>query len=184
MSVRARPTSPDRAARSACVAAHGRAVRWRRTPREPRVRLHPTRASPRRARTGSTTLDVNMVSAVMATKAVLPHLRSARWKAPLVNFASISANVAQTGRWLYPVSKAAIVQLTRNMAMDLATDGVSRQRRLTGVDLVEDHGRSPPETTARRPIGSRRRTICSVASAIRRRWRTSSRSCSPTTRAS
>ncbi len=68
-------------------------------------------------------LDVNVVSAVMATKAVLPHLRDAGGGA-VVNFASISANVAQTGRWLYPVSKAAIVQLTRNMAMDLAGDGV------------------------------------------------------------
>lgn len=68
-------------------------------------------------------LDVNVVSAVMATKAVLPQLRSAGGGA-VVNFASISANVAQTGRWLYPVSKAAIVQLTRNMAMDLAGEGI------------------------------------------------------------
>jgi NAD(P)-dependent dehydrogenase (short-subunit alcohol dehydrogenase family) len=68
-------------------------------------------------------LDVNVVSAVMATKAVLPHLRAAGGGA-VVNFASISAGVAQTGRWLYPVGKAAIVQLTRNMAMDLAGDGV------------------------------------------------------------
>lgn len=68
-------------------------------------------------------LDVNVVSAVMATKAVLPHLRAAGGGA-VVNFASISADVAQTGRWLYPVSKAAIVQLTRNMAMDLAGERV------------------------------------------------------------
>jgi NAD(P)-dependent dehydrogenase (short-subunit alcohol dehydrogenase family) len=32
--------------------------------------------------------------------------------------------VAQTGRWLYPVSKAAILQLTRNQAMDLAPKGI------------------------------------------------------------
>ena len=42
----------------------------------------------------------------------------------IVNFTSISAKVAQTGRWLYPVSKAALVQLTRNMAMDYAADGI------------------------------------------------------------
>src|SRR4029077_7044725 len=42
----------------------------------------------------------------------------------IVNFTSISAKVAQTGRWLYPVGKAALVQLTRNMAMDLAGDGI------------------------------------------------------------
>ncbi|MCF8156822.1 MAG: SDR family oxidoreductase, partial [Rhodoferax sp.] len=40
------------------------------------------------------------------------------------NFTSISSGVAQTGRWLYPVSKAALVQLTRNMAMDLAPDNI------------------------------------------------------------
>jgi NAD(P)-dependent dehydrogenase (short-subunit alcohol dehydrogenase family) len=42
----------------------------------------------------------------------------------VVNFTSISSSVAQTGRWLYPVSKAALVQLTRNMAMDLAPEGI------------------------------------------------------------
>jgi NAD(P)-dependent dehydrogenase (short-subunit alcohol dehydrogenase family) len=70
-----------------------------------------------------TALDVNLVSAVMAAKAALPHFRQAGAGA-IVNFASISSRVAQTGRWLYPVSKAAIVQLTRNMAMDLAPDNV------------------------------------------------------------
>jgi NAD(P)-dependent dehydrogenase (short-subunit alcohol dehydrogenase family) len=68
-------------------------------------------------------LDVNVVSMVMAAKSVHPHL-VARGGGSIVNFASISAKVAQTGRWLYPVSKAAIVQLTRNMAMDLAGDGI------------------------------------------------------------
>ena len=68
-------------------------------------------------------LDVNVVSAVMMTKALHPHL-VAEGGGAIVNFASISSKVAQTGRWLYPVSKAAIVQLTRNMAMDLASDGI------------------------------------------------------------
>jgi NAD(P)-dependent dehydrogenase (short-subunit alcohol dehydrogenase family) len=68
-------------------------------------------------------LDVNVVSAVAMAQATHPHLRSSGHGA-IVNFASISADVAQTGRWLYPVSKAAIVQLTRNMAMDLAADGI------------------------------------------------------------
>ena len=68
-------------------------------------------------------LNVNVASAVMAAKAVHPHML-ARGGGAIVNFASISSKVAQTGRWLYPVSKAAIVQLTRNMAMDLAGDGI------------------------------------------------------------
>jgi hypothetical protein len=68
-------------------------------------------------------LNVNVASAAMAAKAVHPHML-ARGGGAVVNFASISSKVAQTGRWLYPVSKAAIVQLTRNMAMDLAGDGI------------------------------------------------------------
>jgi len=68
-------------------------------------------------------LDVNLVSAVMAARAVHP-LMKARGGGAIVNFTSISSKVAQTGRWLYPVSKAALVQLTRNMAMDLAADGI------------------------------------------------------------
>lgn len=70
-----------------------------------------------------TALDVNVVSAVMVVKAAHPQL-VARGGGAVVNVASISAKVAQTGRWLYPVSKAAIVQLTRSMAMDLAGDRI------------------------------------------------------------
>ena len=68
-------------------------------------------------------LDVNVVAAVMMAKAVHPHVVAAGGGA-IVNFTSISAKVAQTGRWLYPVGKAALVQLTRNMAMDLAPEGI------------------------------------------------------------
>ena len=68
-------------------------------------------------------LDVNVVSAAMMAKALRPYL-VAEGGGAIVNFASISSKVAQTGRWLYPVSKAAIVQLTRSMAMDLASDGI------------------------------------------------------------
>ena len=68
-------------------------------------------------------LNVNVVSAAMTARAVHPHMRAAGGGA-IVNFTSISAKVAQTGRWLYPVGKAALVQLTRNMAMDLAADGI------------------------------------------------------------
>lgn len=70
-----------------------------------------------------TALNVNVASAVMMLKAVHPHMKKAG-KGAVVNFTSISSGVAQTGRWLYPVSKAAIVQLTRSMAMDLAVDNI------------------------------------------------------------
>ena len=67
-------------------------------------------------------LDVNIVGSVMLMQAAREHL--AKNKGAIVNFGSISARVAQTGRWVYPVSKAAILQLTRNQAMDLAPDGI------------------------------------------------------------
>jgi NAD(P)-dependent dehydrogenase (short-subunit alcohol dehydrogenase family) len=67
-------------------------------------------------------LDVNVVGSVMLMQAAREDL--ARNRGAIVNFGSISSRVAQTGRWLYPVSKAAILQLTRNQAMDLAPDGI------------------------------------------------------------
>lgn len=67
-------------------------------------------------------LDINLVSMAMLTKALHPALKTSR--GAVVNFTSISAECAQTGRWLYPVSKAAIKHLTKQMAMDLAPDGI------------------------------------------------------------
>jgi NAD(P)-dependent dehydrogenase (short-subunit alcohol dehydrogenase family) len=67
-------------------------------------------------------LDVNIVGSVVLMQAARPHL--AKTKGAIVNFGSISARVAQVGRWVYPVSKAALLQLTRNQALDLAPDGI------------------------------------------------------------
>jgi NAD(P)-dependent dehydrogenase (short-subunit alcohol dehydrogenase family) len=67
--------------------------------------------------------NVNVVGGVMLLKAVRPHMVK-RGGGAVVNFGSISAKIAQTGRWLYPVTKAAILQLTRNEAMDLAADKI------------------------------------------------------------
>lgn len=69
-----------------------------------------------------TALDINIVGSVMLMQAARAEL--AATKGAIVNFGSISSRVAQTGRWVYPVSKAAILQLTRSQAMDLAPDGI------------------------------------------------------------
>ncbi|HJV27908.1 MAG TPA: SDR family oxidoreductase [Aromatoleum sp.] len=68
-------------------------------------------------------LDVNVVGAAMMIQACRPEMVR-RGGGAVVNFSSISAAAAQTGRWLYPVGKAAIVQLTRNAALDLAADRI------------------------------------------------------------
>ncbi len=69
-----------------------------------------------------TALDINLVGSVMLMQAAQADL--AANKGAIVNFGSISSRVAQTGRWVYPVSKAAILQLTRSQAMDLAPQGI------------------------------------------------------------
>jgi NAD(P)-dependent dehydrogenase (short-subunit alcohol dehydrogenase family) len=67
--------------------------------------------------------DVNVVGGVMLLKAARPHMLR-RGGGAVVNFGSISGKVAQAGRWLYPASKAAVLQLTRSEALDLAHDGI------------------------------------------------------------
>ncbi len=66
--------------------------------------------------------NVNLVGSVALMQAARAEL--ARNKGAIVNFGSISARVAQTGCWVYPVCKAAILQLTRSQAMDLAPEGI------------------------------------------------------------
>lgn len=66
--------------------------------------------------------DVNVSGPVMLALAAHPHLAAA--KGAIVNIGSISASVAQAGRWTYPASKAALAQVTRNMALDFSPDGI------------------------------------------------------------
>lgn len=69
------------------------------------------------------TLDVNLVSAVRLAVLARPHLARSD-NGAIVNVTSISSKVAQLGRWVYPASKAALVQITRSLALDFAADGI------------------------------------------------------------
>lgn len=69
------------------------------------------------------TLNVNIVGAVRASVIARPHL-AASGNGAIVNITSTSSKVAQLGRWAYPASKAALVQATRNLALDFAADGI------------------------------------------------------------
>ena len=96
--------------------------------------------------------DVNVVGSVMLMQAARPHLK--KNKGAIVNFGSISGRVAQTGRWVYPVSKAAILQLTRNQAMDLAPGRHSCQCGLARLDLEQHHGRTDQKQPGQNRRGS------------------------------
>jgi len=67
--------------------------------------------------------DVNVFGGVMFLKAVYPHLVESG-SGVVINFSSGSGNVAEAKRWLYPSTKAAIQQLTRSQAIDLAKDQI------------------------------------------------------------
>src|SRR2546425_13332022 len=63
--------------------------------------------------------NINVVGGVMMLKAVKPHMVK-RGGGAVVNFGSISAKVAQTGRSLYLVTNAAILQQKHKEAIELA----------------------------------------------------------------
>lgn len=70
-----------------------------------------------------TAFNVNTVSGARLAE-TFRALLAASGHGSIVNFTSISSSVAQVGRWLYPATKAANVQLTRSMAADYAADGI------------------------------------------------------------
>jgi len=66
--------------------------------------------------------DVNVFGPVMLVHAAYEQLR--RHKGCVVHLGSISGEVAQKGRWVYPAAKAALHQVTRSQALEFAEDGV------------------------------------------------------------
>jgi NAD(P)-dependent dehydrogenase (short-subunit alcohol dehydrogenase family) len=66
-------------------------------------------------------LDVNLVSAAIFAQKVAPHLPRG---GVIVNLGSTGGKFGAAGRALYPASKAALQQFTRNLAVALAPDGI------------------------------------------------------------
>lgn len=67
-------------------------------------------------------LNVNLVGAAMLTQAVMPHL--ADGSGAIVNITSVGGRFGAAGRAIYPASKAALAQFTRNAAATLAPRGI------------------------------------------------------------
>ena len=83
-------------------------------------------------------LDVNVVSVARLLHLCLPHLRQ-RTGASVVVVSSISGPRSQAGRILYPVSKAALLGLSRNAAQTLAADGIRVNAVLPGWTWSRAH---------------------------------------------
>src|SRR5712692_3636270 len=68
-------------------------------------------------------MDVNVMGPALVAKHVVPQMRKAGGGV-IVNLASMSSFIAQPNFWTYNASKAAIANLTRCMALDLAPDNI------------------------------------------------------------
>lgn len=68
-------------------------------------------------------LDVNVMGPALAAKHVVPVMRR-RGKGAIVNLGSISSFIAQPQFVTYNASKAAVANMTRCMALDLAGDNI------------------------------------------------------------
>jgi NAD(P)-dependent dehydrogenase (short-subunit alcohol dehydrogenase family) len=66
-------------------------------------------------------LDVNLVGPALLLAAAAPRIGRG---GVVVNVGSVGGKFAATGRALYPASKAALIQLTRNAAVTLAPQGI------------------------------------------------------------
>jgi NAD(P)-dependent dehydrogenase (short-subunit alcohol dehydrogenase family) len=88
--------------------------------------------------------DTNLIGHVMLVRAALPHLH--RSPSPsVVWFSSESAHVGLTGRWIYPATKAAIEQVVRSQALDLAPDRIRVNAVMPGWTEKPWHKTAPPD---------------------------------------
>lgn len=70
-----------------------------------------------------TGLNINVIGPALIAAAVRPHMRR-RGGGAIVNLASVAAKGARTDALVYPASKAAVLHMSRCMAMAMAEDGI------------------------------------------------------------
>jgi len=105
--------------------------------------------------------DVNLFGHAMLIQKAVPLLAQSP-AASVVNFTSASGRIAQMGRWVYPASKAAVEQMTRSAALELAQHGIRVNALLPGM-IAKDAPGSPPEEAARAADLASRSNILSRA---------------------
>jgi 3-oxoacyl-[acyl-carrier protein] reductase len=115
-------------------------------------------------------LDMNLTSAFLLTRAVIPAMRSARW-GRIVNVSSVTGPVmASRGEVAYAAAKAGMVGLTRALAVDEAGVGITANAVAPG--WIASGSQLDNEVEEGRRVAMRRSgTVEEVASAIA--WLTS-----------
>ena len=69
--------------------------------------------------------DVNVLGTLNVTAAAVPLIRAHGGGGAVVNFASIDAFAVSRGQLVYSASKAAVVSITRSLAIELADDRIA-----------------------------------------------------------
>jgi len=120
-------------------------------------------------------LGVNVIGTALVTKYAAEAMKKSGGGA-IVNLSSISAWVAQPNFFVYSATKGAILQMTRNMAMDLApakirvncvcpgailTPASYRQMEKTGMTLEEFDAEEGTKTFLKR-VGKAREVACGI----------------------
>jgi len=69
-------------------------------------------------------MDTNLTSVFLMCRAFLPHMKGGGW-GRIINLASIMSHVSIPGRTAYSASKTALLGLTKALALELASDGIT-----------------------------------------------------------
>jgi NAD(P)-dependent dehydrogenase (short-subunit alcohol dehydrogenase family) len=69
-------------------------------------------------------MDTNVTSAFLMSRAFVPHMKGTGY-GRILNLTSIMSHVSLPGRVAYSTSKTALLGLTRALALELATDGIT-----------------------------------------------------------
>jgi len=81
---------------------------------------------------------INAMGPYLMMKAAVPHMRKQKW-GRIVNVASVTGKVGAAKQAVYGGSKAALIQLTRCLAVDLGPDGITVNAVCPGVMLTSRH---------------------------------------------
>jgi NAD(P)-dependent dehydrogenase (short-subunit alcohol dehydrogenase family) len=84
-------------------------------------------------------MSTNLLGPMLLVQAARPHL-AATGKGVVLNISSIAGHRGSAGRYLYPPAKAALMQVTKSLALDLASEGIRVNAIAPGTfrtDMVE-----------------------------------------------